>query len=91
MIQLLWIQLLWIQLLIILLYLIYVQFSPYIGNIWWRDDYFSPMGAIKIMIYPLQEIYMWYPELWDMNVFIWILFGAICYKVWGIIPCRSII
>ena len=69
--------LLLIEIFITVIYLLYVQFSPQIGNIWWRNDYFSPMGAIKIIVYPLYEIKMWNMEFWDINYFIWLLFGVI--------------
>jgi len=69
--------LLLIEIFITVIYLLYVQFSPQIGNIWWRNDYFSPMGAIKIIVYPLYEIKMWNIEFWDINYFIWLLFGVI--------------
>ena len=69
--------LLLIEIFITIIYLLYVQFSPQIGNIWWRNDYFSPMGAIKIIVYPLYEIKMWNMEFWDINYFIWLLFGVI--------------
>ncbi len=69
--------LLLIEIFITIIYLLYVQFSPQIGNIWWRNDYFSPMGAIKIIVYPLYEIKMWNMEFWDINYFIWLSFGVI--------------
>jgi hypothetical protein len=68
-----------IELLVTILYLCYIQFSPQIGNIWWRNDYFSPYGAYKMIIYPLQDILMWKPQFWDINFFIWIIFGFIFY------------
>ena len=73
--------LLLIEIFITIIYLLYVQFSPQIGNIWWRNDYFSPMGAIKIIVYPLYEIKMWNMEFWDINYFIWLLFGVIIYFI----------
>jgi len=73
--------LLLIEIFITVIYLLYVQFSPQIGNIWWRNDYFSPMGAIKIIVYPLYEIKMWNVEFWDINYFIWLLFGVIIYFI----------
>ena len=69
--------LLLIEIFITIVYLLYVQFSPQMGDIWWRNDYFSPMGAIKIIVYPLYEIKMWNVEFWDINYFIWLLFGVI--------------
>jgi len=58
-----------------IIYLLYIQFSPGMGNIWYRnDEYFSPMGAVRVMIYPCYNVAMWYPNMWDINYFIWILF-----------------
>ncbi len=73
--------LLLIEIFITIIYLLYVQFSPQIGNIWWRNGYFTPMGAIKIIVYPLYEIKMWNVEFWDINYFIWLLFGVIIYFI----------
>ncbi len=70
-----------IEIFITIIYLLYVQLSPQIGNIWWRNEYFTPMGAIKIIVYPLYEIKMWNVEFWDINYFIWLLFGVIIYFI----------
>lgn len=59
------------------LFLLYIQFSPQMGNIWWREGYFTPMGAINVIIYPLREIKMWNMEMWDINYFIWIIIVVI--------------
>ena len=69
--------LLFIEFFLTILYLLYVQFSPQMGNIWWRNNYFSPLGVIKIIAYPLYEIKMWNIEFWDINYFIWLLIGII--------------
>ena len=62
-----------------LLYLLYIQFSPQMGYIWWRDGNFTPMGAIKVILYPLKEIKMWNIGMWDINYFIWIGLGLFFY------------
>jgi ABC-type antimicrobial peptide transport system permease subunit len=62
-----------------ILYLLYIQFSPQMGNIWWREDHFTPMGAIYVMLYPLKEIKIWNIEMWDINYFIWIIIGLFFY------------
>jgi hypothetical protein len=60
--------------LIYIFYLLYIQFSPGMGNIWYRNnEYFSPMGAINMTLSPLYLYYMWYPSMWDINFFIWII------------------
>ena len=34
-------------------YLLYIQFSPGMGNIWYRNgEYLSPMGAVVMLIEP---------------------------------------
>ena len=66
-----------------ILFLIYIQFSPDMGNIWIRSGYFTPVGAIKLIIYPFKEKYMWLlPEMWIINYWIWMipLFIVILFK-----------
>ena len=71
--------------LLYILYLLYVQYSPGMGNIWYRNNsYFSPFGAFKITIAPLYLYYFWFPSLWDINFFIWIIIYLIltsCFNV----------
>ena len=59
---------------ITIIFLLYIQFSPQMGNVWWRENYFSPMGAINVILYPLKEVKMWNINMWDINYFIWLLF-----------------
>ena len=61
-----------------LCFLLYIQYSPGMGNIWYRNnEYFSPIGAIHVMIYPFQTVQMWYPAMWDINYIVWIIFAII--------------
>ena len=63
-----------IWLILTILFLLYIQFSPDMGNIWLRSGYFMPMGAIKMIIYPFKEIHMWLlPEMWIVNYWIWMI------------------
>ena len=72
----------WSIMLLLILYLLYIQFSPGMGNIWYRNnDYYSPMGAVKMILAPLNLHYMWYPIMWDINFLIWILIYMIVYKL----------
>ena len=65
----------WSITLLLFFYLLYVQFSPGMGNIWYRNnEYFSLDGALKIIFAPLHLYYMWYPFMWDINFLMWILF-----------------
>ena len=61
----------------ILSFALYVQLSSTMGNIWIRnsgtnDWYFTFSGLLLLIIYPLKEIYMWYPSMWTINFFIWL-------------------
>lgn len=56
-------------------YLYYVQFSPTMGNIWYRNGQFVPMNAIDLMIYPFKDVMMWKPALWMINYPIWLFVG----------------
>ena len=64
--------------LLLLGYLFYIQFSPGMGNIWYRNnEYFSPMGAVNVMIFPFRNLQMWYPTMWDINYIMWLLLGIV--------------
>jgi hypothetical protein len=63
-------------------FLIYIQFSNDMGNIWYRNnEYWSPYGALKVIFFPLQCIEMWNPKMWDINFFIWIIIYIIITKL----------
>ena len=62
-------------------YLAYIQFSPKMGKIWWRNGNFTPMGAVKLIVYPFQQIEMWKPRLWDINYFMWLVGGYVIHKI----------
>ena len=57
-----------------IIFLLYIQYSPGMGNIWYRNnEYFSPMGAVKVILFPLQNINMWKPNMLDINYFFWLV------------------
>ena len=63
---------------ITVLFLLYIQYSPGMGNIWYRNnEYFSPMGAVNVMIFPFRNLQMWYPTMWDINYIMWLLLGIV--------------
>jgi hypothetical protein len=69
-------------LLLYILYLLYIQFSPGMGNIWYRNnEYFSPMGAVNMTLSPLYLYYMWHPSMWDLNFVMWICIYFIIHKL----------
>lgn len=62
-----------IFIIITITYLLYIQFSPGMGNIWYRNnEYYNFNGALKLILYPIFSIKMWYLEMWDINYFVWI-------------------
>jgi len=61
-----------------LFFLLYIQYSPGMGNIWYRNnEYFSPMGAVNVMIFPFRNLQMWYPTMCDINYIMWLLLGIV--------------
>tara|TARA_B100001989_G_C24415949_1_gene401502 strand:- start:547 stop:798 length:252 start_codon:yes stop_codon:yes gene_type:complete len=57
-----------------IIYLLYIQYSPGMGNIWYRNnEYYSINGALKLILFPFYNIKMWYLEMWDLNYFVWII------------------
>ena len=74
---------------ITLLFLLYIQYSPGMGNIWYRNnEYFSPMGALHVMVFPFQNVQMWYPTMWDINYIMWLLLGVFIYSIFVFIGKR---
>jgi len=61
-------------------YLLYIQFSPDMGNIWIRCGRFAPNNAINMIIHPLNHLYMWsVPQMWLINYWIWLFVTIILY------------
>ena len=74
---------------ITLLFLLYIQYSPGMGNIWYRNnEYFSPMGALHVMVFPFQNVQMWYPTMWDINYIMWLLLGVFVHSIFVFIGNR---
>ena len=59
-------------------FIVYMELSPRMGNIWWRDGKVSVDGAIRCMLYPLSEWRMWLPAMWTGNWFVWLGAGVVC-------------
>lgn len=63
-----------------ILYMIYLETSPKLGNIWWRitdnGGYtFCFNGLLSMLIFPFKNIFVWHYKFWDINFIIWLLFG----------------
>ena len=66
--------------LITVVFLLYIQFSPTMGNIWYRCGYFTPMGALNVMVYPFKNILMWKPNMWIINYPIWLIVSLVLFE-----------
>jgi hypothetical protein len=58
-----------------LLFIIYLELSPKLSNIWIRCDSNNILkicpGGIRTMLYkPFQNLFFWKPEFWDINFYI---------------------
>ena len=60
-------------LVLVLLYLLYIEFSPGMGNIWWREKKLFLTGAISMLVNPLHDTTLWNPSLWDLNFIVWLI------------------
>ena len=59
-------------------YILYIEFSPSMGNIWLRSGHFIPSNIIRLMIQPLYDKNMWiYTSMWPINYLIWLGFTAV--------------
>ena len=70
-------------------FLLYVQFSPTMGNVWYRCGYFSFMGAWKLIIHPFHNTMMWRPTMWVINYPIWLFSSFALTYVYYIITTPS--
>ena len=73
-----------------MLFLLYIQFSPDMGNIWIRCGKFAPINALNMIIHPLYNIYMWnVPQMWIINYWIWIFVVVSLYYGITWLSCNS--
>ena len=57
----------------------YLELSPGLGNVWYRLDSnnnrrFMLKGLIGVICYPFKNYTLWYPNNWDLNIFMYIIF-----------------
>ena len=57
--------------------MIYIEFSPGMGNIWWREGKFFPIGAVSMIVDPVYNLTLWNYSVWDLNFIIWLMFFII--------------
>ena len=70
-----------------IIYLAYLELNPKITGIWLRRDstnqfIISLKSLWGYIMYPFQEIQLWYPSMWDLNIFISIpLISVLLYGI----------
>ena len=62
----------------LVLFALYIEASPSMGNIWFRNDVnnvkkFQITGLISVIISPLRVKELWLPKNWDINFFVGII------------------
>ena len=62
-------------------YLIYVQFSPSMGNVWYRNGELNISSVVSLMISPFKKSYMWNRELLIINYPFWLIIGISLLKL----------
>ena len=56
------------------IYILYIEFSPTMGNIWIRNGVFAPHNIIRLMIAPFYDWNYWsHTSLWMINYPLWML------------------
>jgi len=74
----------YIIILSLIVYLLYLEFSPKLGNILFRINsenvkVFNLNSTLNMITYPLKNITFWYIENWDLNFFIYYAIFKILY------------
>ena len=70
-----------------IIYLAYIELNPKITGIWLRRDssnqfIISLKSLWGYIMYPFEEIQLWHPSMWDLNIFISIpLIGILLYGI----------
>ena len=69
----------------LILFGLYVELNPQMTNIWWRIDSDNNKQIVisnlfRLIFAPLEFLFYWYPDAWDINFFIWwiIIKGTYC-------------
>lgn len=61
-------------LLSIFIFILYLEINSKLGGIWLRYNsknqlIFSPIGIYNMVVYPLKNLQLWFPQNWDINFF----------------------
>ena len=59
-----------------ILFGLYVELNPQMTNIWWRIDSNGNKRLVisnlfRLIFAPLEYLFYWNPNAWDLNFFIW--------------------
>jgi hypothetical protein len=59
-----------------ILFGLYVELNPQMTNIWWRIDSNGSKRLVisnlfRLIFAPLEYLFYWNPNAWDLNFFIW--------------------
>tara|TARA_B100001094_G_C17815941_1_gene616105 strand:- start:15 stop:314 length:300 start_codon:yes stop_codon:yes gene_type:complete len=71
----------------LIIYFLYLEINPKIRGIWLRkgDDnklMITFNGLKNFIMYPIKDIRMWFPKMWDMNIFISVpILSCISYNI----------
>jgi len=74
-----------------IIFLIYLELSPKLKNIWIRcnsDNILKicPSGIISMLKKPFTDVFFWYPQFWDINYYVGgYLFSNALHKISNII------
>ena len=74
-----------------IIFLIYLELSPKLKNIWIRCDSdnilkICPSGIISMLKKPFTDVFFWYPQFWDINYYVGgYLFSNALHKISNII------
>ena len=70
-----------------IIFLIYLEVSPKLKNVWIRCDSnnilkICPQGILSMLSKPFSNIYFWYPQFWDINFYMsGYIFSNVVYKL----------
>ena len=70
----------------IILFILYLEVSPRLGNVWLRYDHRGKLrihiGSLLQFIYqPFTNSFFWKPEFWDLNIYVGIYIFTIIIKI----------
>lgn len=71
----------------LVIYILYLEINPKIRGIWLRKGDDNKLnitfnGLKNFIMYPIKDKRMWFPKMWDMNIFISVpIISTLCYHI----------